>query len=175
MSWSERLHHLRTRLPDREQIFAARWAKPFAPLFDKPYFWHLSRRKVALSVAIGLFCGLMPGPTQMISAFIVAYILRAQLPVAMFTTLYTNPFTYLPLYYTAYELGRWVLGLPPQPLVLPQWHQWQQEMALWLSAYGKPLLVGVPLLGSVFALVGYAVVHLVWRCRIVRRWQGRRR
>ena len=62
------MRRLRHKLPDREQIFAARWAKPFAPLFDKPYFWTLNRRPAAGSVAGGMFGGLMPGPTQMISA-----------------------------------------------------------------------------------------------------------
>ena len=79
------MRRLRHKLPDREQIFAARWAKPFAPLFDKPYFWTLNRRQAAVSVAVGLFCGLMPGPTQMISALMVAYFLRTNLPVAVFT------------------------------------------------------------------------------------------
>lgn len=50
----------RFNLPQREQIFANRWSRPFAPLFDKPYFWTLNRRQAALSVAVGLFCGLMP-------------------------------------------------------------------------------------------------------------------
>jgi len=101
---------LRGRLPDRAKIFASRWTKPFAPLFDKPYFWTLNRRQAAVSVAVGMFCGLMPGPTQMLSALIVAYFLRTNLPVAVFSTLYTNPFTYMPLYYTGYKIGCLLLG-----------------------------------------------------------------
>lgn len=102
---------LRQKLPNRQQIFASRWSKPFAPLFDKPYFWTLNRRQAAVSVAVGMFCGLMPGPTQMLSALIVAYFLRTNLPVAVFSTLYTNPITYMPLYYAAYKIGSLILGV----------------------------------------------------------------
>ncbi|WP_232507516.1 DUF2062 domain-containing protein [Neisseria weixii] len=102
---------LRQKLPNRQQIFSSRWSKPFAPLFDKPYFWTLNRRQAAVSVAVGMFCGLMPGPTQMLSALIVAYFLRTNLPVAVFSTLYTNPITYMPLYYTAYKIGSLILGV----------------------------------------------------------------
>lgn len=35
---------------------------------------------------------------------------RVNLPIALLTTLYTNPFTILPLYVLAYKLGTWVLG-----------------------------------------------------------------
>ena len=43
------------KLPTREKIFASRWFKPFAHLFDKPEYWAFKRDKVALSVAIGFF------------------------------------------------------------------------------------------------------------------------
>ncbi|MCP2039566.1 uncharacterized protein (DUF2062 family) [Neisseria sp. HSC-16F19] len=157
----------RRRLPSQEDIFASRWLKPLAPWFDKPYFWHLNRRQAASAVAVGLFCGLMPGPTQMLSALMVAYFIRTHLPLAVFTTLYTNPFTYLPLYYLAYTLGHWVLyqGPPQADLVLPDWGSegyWQQ-WAAWFGQFGKPLLAGVPLLGGIFAAIGYVAVSQLYR------------
>ena len=48
------------KLPTREKIFASRWFKPFAHLFDKPEYWAFKRDKVALSVAIGLFAVCCP-------------------------------------------------------------------------------------------------------------------
>ena len=79
------------KLPTREKIFASRWFKPFAHWFNKPEYWAFSRDKVALSVAIGLFCGMLPAPTQFFSALMLAYVLRTQVPIALFSTLYTNP------------------------------------------------------------------------------------
>lgn len=157
---------LRQKLPNRQQIFAARWSKPFAPLFDKPYFWTLNRRQAAVSVAVGMFCGLMPGPTQMLSALIVAYFLRTNLPVAVFSTLYTNPITYMPLYYAAYKIGSLILGVEAaDSLEFPSWWDTHffSELGTWLLGAGKPLLVGVPVLGSILAVIGYVAVLVSWR------------
>ncbi|MCF7522153.1 DUF2062 domain-containing protein [Neisseria sp. ZJ106] len=167
---------LRQHLPSREQIFASRWSKPFAPLFDKPYFWQLNRRQAALAVAVGMFCGLMPGPTQMLSALMVAYILRTNLPVAVFTTLYTNPLTYMPLYYAAYRIGASILGGGEAEWAFPDWHgsSFLAELWQWLLGAGKPLLIGVPVLGLSLALTAYFSVLLVWRCHTCRRWQKRK-
>ena len=44
----------------------------FAPRLADPDLWHLNRKSTARAVAIGLFCGLIPGPLQMISAAICA-------------------------------------------------------------------------------------------------------
>ncbi|MCS4532956.1 MULTISPECIES: DUF2062 domain-containing protein [Neisseria] len=167
----------RKKLPKREQIFASRFTKPFAPMFDKHYFWTLNRRQAAVSASVGLFCGLMPGPTQMLSALIVAYFLRTNLPVALFTTLYTNPLTYMPLYYLAYKIGALILGLDQNAaLVFPSWDggHFLSESWTWLVGAGKPLLVGVPVLGTILAVAGYFAVLGLWRLRTTRLWHKRK-
>ncbi len=75
-----------------------------------PNLWHLHRRSVSGGVAVGMFCGLIPAPFQMISAALMSVLFRVNLPVAIFTTLYTNPFTTIPLYWVAYMLGALVTG-----------------------------------------------------------------
>ncbi len=168
---------LRHKLPNSEQIFASRWTRPLAPLFDKPYFWTLNRRQAAVSVAVGMFCGLMPGPTQMLAALIVAYFIRTNLPVAAFTTLYTNPITYMPLYYAAYKIGSLILGTEvADSLQFPAWSDahFFAELGDWLMGAGKPLLIGVPVLGSILAIIGYFTVLLVWRLRTQYHWKQRK-
>lgn len=167
---------LRHKLPKREQIFASKWLQPLAPLFDKPYFWTLNRRQAAVSVAVGMFCGLMPGPTQMLSALMVAYWLRTNLPVAVFTTLYTNPVTYMPLYYLAYKIGSWLLGSREDSFSFPAWSDshFVEDLVVWLSGAGKPLLIGVPVLGLILATAGYFLVLLGWKLHTQYHWRKRK-
>src|SRR3989339_396929 len=59
-------------LPHHETVKDHRWLKPFGGWLHHPNLWHLHRRSVAGGGAIGLFCGLIPGPVQMISAALLA-------------------------------------------------------------------------------------------------------
>jgi hypothetical protein len=87
-----------------------------------------------------------------ISAVLLAILFRVNLPVAAFTTLYTNPFTIVPLYLLAYEIGILITGSSSDTtavLAIPDVH-WQSafvEVWNWLVALGKPLLVGLPQAG----------------------------
>ena len=64
--------HLHRYLPTPEAILAKPWCAPFRPWLGHPSLWHLNRRSIPGAVAIGLFCGLIPGPFQMLSALILA-------------------------------------------------------------------------------------------------------
>ena len=93
----------------------------FGGWLHHPNLWHLNRRSVPGAVAIGLFCGLIPGPLQMIGALLLAIPLRKNLPVALLLTLYTNPLTIVPLYVLAYGYGQFLLGatngaMPIEPI-----------------------------------------------------------
>ncbi|OGS98097.1 MAG: hypothetical protein A3F73_11575 [Gallionellales bacterium RIFCSPLOWO2_12_FULL_59_22] len=168
-------------LPHHETVKNHRWIRPFGGLLHHPNLWHLHRRSVAGGVAVGLFCGLIPGPLQVISAALLAVLLRVNLPVAAFTTLYTNPFTILPLYVLAYELGAWVSGAGNGTeiagLSFPElhWHNWAGEMWNWLAMLGKPFLVGLPLLALGLAVSGYFAVRIAWRLAVIWKWRARKR
>lgn len=165
---------IRKRLPDHDTILRQRWLGPVRHLLHHPNLWHLHRRSVAGGVAIGLFCGLIPGPLQMISAALLAVLFRVNLPVAVFTTLYTNPFTIVPLYLLAYEIGRLVVGAPGSAVVpaFPElhWSDGGAQVWAWLMALGKPLLVGLPLLAIGLAGIGYVAVRIMWRLYVMWKW-----
>ncbi|MBK9160576.1 MAG: DUF2062 domain-containing protein [Nitrosomonadales bacterium] len=171
----------RRLLPHHDTVKSQRWLRPFAGWLHHPNLWHLHRRSVAGGVAIGLFCGLVPGPLQMISAALLAIWLRVNLPVAAFTTLYTNPFTIVPLYVLAYKIGAWLTGVrngaAVEQLSLPDmhWHNWAEELWGWLLQLGKPLLVGLPLLAAGLAIGGYFAVRLAWRIAVILKWRARER
>jgi uncharacterized protein (DUF2062 family) len=168
-------------LPDHDALIRQRWLKPFGGLLRRPGLWHLNRRSVAGGLATGLFCGLVPGPLQMISAAALAILLRVNLPVAAFTTLYTNPITIIPLYALAYQLGSWVSGEEGEeavkPLSIPEltWHDGLNQFWIWLSSLGKPILLGLPLLGGLLAIFGYLLVRCLWRLAVISKWQARSR
>ncbi len=171
---------LRDRLPSHEAIRKSRWIRPFGSLLHHPNLWHLHRRSVAGGVGIGLFCGLIPGPLQMISAAVLAILFRVNLPVAVFTTLYTNPLTILPLYALAYEYGALVIGHhngDAVRLALPEvsWSNWQTVLPHWFESLGQPFAVGLPLLAATLAIVGYFTVRVVWYWTVVLEWKRRAR
>jgi len=167
-------------LPHHETIKSHRWIKPFGGLLLHHNLWHLHRRSVAGGVAVGLFCGLIPGPLQMISAALMAVIFRVNLPVAAFTTLYTNPLTIVPLYALAYELGKWVSGAHngvtmAQPSFSElHWHNLMSELWGWVVMLGEPFLIGLPLLALSLAFVGYFAVRVAWRAVVIWKWHRRK-
>jgi uncharacterized protein (DUF2062 family) len=170
----------RKHLPHHETVRSHRWLKPFGGLLHHPNLWHLHRRSVAGGVAIGLFCGLIPGPLQMISAALLAILFHVNLPVAAVTTFYTNPLTIVPLYVLAYELGRWVSGAPGGMAMAPpsfaelHWHNLMSELWDWLVALGEPFLIGLPLLALIFSFTGYFAVRLAWRGMVLWKWRRRK-
>lgn len=170
--------HLRKYLPDHEAVRNNRWLAPFENTLLHPRLWHLNRHSAAGGVAVGLFCGLIPGPFQMLGAAIFAVIFRVNLPLALFTTLYTNPFTIVPLYFAGYGIGRLVLGggefvAPPEWGDTGMW-AWVQALADWMAHLGKPLVLGLVLLASLLAATGYFGVRIAWRYYLVWAWRKRR-
>lgn len=172
--------HLRKYLPDHEAIRANRWLAPFGNTLLHPRLWHLNRRSAAGGFAVGLYCGLIPGPFQILGAAIFSVAFRVNLPLALFTTFYTNPFTIVPLYLLAYRLGRFALGdvggkfVPPPEFAAADLLEWTRAMGDWMLGLGAPLAVGVVLLANILAVLGYFVVRLGWRFYLIRVWRKRR-
>lgn len=171
-------------LPDHDVIRGNRYIARLGPWIQHPNLWHLNRRSAAGGVAVGLFTGLVPGsnPVQFTAAALVAIAARVNLPVAALVTLYTNPFTVLPLYYAAFRLGLFVLRenadtLPDMPLRSGDQSlgEWLSALAHWLGTVGKPLAVGLPLLALLLAVIGYFAMDWTWRLYVRCTWQNRRK
>ena len=164
-------------LPSHESIQQHRWAQPFGVWLKHHNLWHLHRRSVSGGVAVGMFCGLIPGPLQMIGAALLAVLFRVNLPVAMLTTIYTNPFTIVPLYFVAYQLGAFVTGqgsaVTDAHFVVPEmgWDNWFTVMLDWVFSLGKPFAIGLPLLAVVLSLLGYVSVRIGWRLWVMWQWR----
>ena len=171
--------HLRRLLPDIDKLRERRTLGMFGQQIFHPDLWRLNRRSVAGGVAAGLFCGLIPGPLQMGGAALCALWLRTNLPVALAVTLYTNPFTVVPLYLAAYQLGMLALPgsaaqAPPAPTITTDVAASLANISDWAASLGTPLLVGVPLLAALLAVAGYCAVRVLWNVQIRVAWWWRR-
>ena len=168
-------------MPNVDKVREMKALSMFGDTLFHPALWHLNRRSAAGGVAVGLFCGLIPGPLQMLGSAIACVFFRVNLPLALVTTLYTNPLTIVPLYLIAYEIGGFTLGARgfPTPPALPEW-EWahmigsMQAMSQWMMSLGAPLAVGLLLLASILAALGYATVRALWSVYLRRAWHARR-
>lgn len=177
--------HLIRKLTDRlrpavDRVTSSPSVQRFAPALADPDLWHLNRRSTARAVAIGLFCGLIPGPLQVISAIALCLWIRATLPLAVITTFYTNPLTIVPLYLVAYEYGRVFF---PASAAAPAFEMlpgtgvadFIPALGAWMIGLGKPLAIGLALLATTLAAAGWVAVRVGWRCHVVWAWRRRAR
>jgi uncharacterized protein (DUF2062 family) len=146
-------------LPSHDSIRQNRYVAWCGPWLQHHNLWHLHRRSAAGGVAAGLFAGLVPG-----------------------VTLYSNPFTIVPLYFTAFKLGQLVMlqggeQLPPLAFELEGkgFREWIPAALAWLTSVGKPLIVGLPLLALLLAVIGYFTVDRLWQLHVRCEWSRRRR
>lgn len=173
---------LRKILPSHETIANHPHLSRLGHRVRHPSLWHINRRSVAGAVAAGLLTGLIPGsnPVQFLAAAIAAMIARVNLPIAMLTTLYSNPFTIVPLYWVAYKIGavftaedtqampKAELSLLDKPVA-----EWGSAVVHWLLGIGKTLGIGLPLLGLTLGIVGYYTVFYGWRLVMIWEWRQR--
>ncbi|MBI3374278.1 MAG: DUF2062 domain-containing protein [Betaproteobacteria bacterium] len=172
----------RKYLPTSESVRDHKVLGRFGAWLHHPNLWHLNRGSVSGGVAVGMFAGLVPGPLQMLTAALLAIPLRVNLPVALLTTLYTNPFTIVPLYLIAYQFGRLLGGGEhPAAQIDPFEMEWSDLFGSlvslwdWTLMLGKPLAIGLVALALTLAAAGWIAVQIGWRAYVVLAWRARRR
>jgi len=178
---------LRRMLPPPDVLRRSRWLRWLGPALYDPRLWRMSRRGVALGMALGVFFGLLVPIAQIPLAAGAAVALRANVPTAIASTLVTNPVTFAPLYFVAWHLGTRVLGEPDLAVPVPEvvepdaqadarpGESWLQQTKRRVTGVGKPLLVGLPILATAVGLLTYAVVSGLWYLKVVWAWRARRR
>ena len=153
----------------REQILGSRWLRPFAHLFSHPSLWHLNRRSVPRALALGLFVAFILPIGHFALAALLAVPVRANVPLAAAATLSVNPLTIPPIYFAAYKLGGLVLHLHPHHAIGKVAHGFGETI---LTASG-PTALGLVIFAVISAITGYTLGTLLWRLRLVRRWESR--
>ncbi|MCZ8170257.1 MAG: DUF2062 domain-containing protein [Novosphingobium sp.] len=158
-------------MPRREELEHNRWVRPFA---RRPELWRFTRRSVPRGVAVGLLVGifaLIPG-IQIVGAALLCVPCRGNIPLAALMTFLSNPAT-TPLilagsiwlgnklgfhadvdtFYALYESGAG----------MRQWGGWL------LSDAAPAMLLGLFIVSTISASIGYLVAAFAWNARIRRR------
>ena len=174
---------------DRDSLLQTRLLKPHAERLSHPDLWRMKSESVARGVALGMFFGVLIPIAQIFFAAAVAVFFRGNIAVAAVATLVTNPFTFPLVYFLAIKLGRLVLGhntpIPPEILMhsqaifdtaLMQQPAWWNRVLDWFMTAGGELIVGLAIIASGSAVIGYFGVKAgfaIWRR--FRLWRRSRR
>ena len=140
-------------------------------LLHDPNLFHLNRHSVSVAFFVGFFCAFLPLPGQMAIAAAAALMFRCNLPLASALVWVSNPLTIPPMFYAAYEFGRWILNTPSVEFTIEFSWQWVTNE---LGMIWQPLLVGSLLSGLVFGALGYITLQLFWRWNVVNSWKKRK-
>lgn len=166
--------------PAADQVASHPMLKWLGPMLTRPTLWHFNRRSIALGLAIGVFWGLLIPLAQIPFAAVMAILLRANLPVVVASTLVTNPFTFAPVYFLAYQVGLGVLGVESGEVSEDVLAEQVQQISLtstdWISRIaeiGAPLFTGLFIFAFVGSILCYVTILLVWRVIVV--WKQRKR
>jgi hypothetical protein len=170
-------------LPSAEALRANRWLRWLGPALHHPKLWHISRRGLALGMALGVFFGLLIPLAQIPLSAAAAVALRANVPAAVASTLVTNPVTFGPIYYAAWRVGSAMLGepgdtAPPSQVAAaeeeePVDESWWRTATRRVLGVGKPLLLGLVIIATAIGVATYFLVSAAWKLAVL--WKRHRR
>lgn len=157
---------LKKFMPDPHEIKNYKALRIFGELLHDPNLWHMSRRSVAGAFAVGLFFAWWPVPFQMVLAAGGAILLRTNLPLSVALVWITNPVTMPPMFYAAYVVGTWMLGVPEMSFKIELSMEWLMHG---MAAIWKPFLTGCLTLGVVSSVLGYFGINYIWRHSVLKK------
>lgn len=159
-------------MPSREELEAVPMVRPLAL---RQELWRFTRRSVPRGVAVGLLVGifaLIPG-IQIVGAALLCVPSRGNIPIAAAMTFLSNPATTPFILAGSLMLGN-AMGYHADLITLNAMMDKGAgvgEWSYWLLSDAAPaLLIGLFIVSTVSAVVGYLVSALVWRW-----WVGRKR
>ena len=166
---------LHRAMPKREELEANRFVAPFA---RRQELWRFTRRSVPRGVAVGLLVGifaLIPG-IQIIGAALMCVPCRGNIPIAAAMTFLSNPATTPLILAASIYIGN-KLGFHADISTfygLYEHGAGMREWAYWLLSDAAPaLLIGLFIISTVVAAIGYLVSSFVWGWWIGHKWRVR--
>lgn len=165
-------------MPRREQLAEHRLLGRYAGRVLRPDLWRFTRRSVPRGVGLGLFVGILimiPG-VQIAGAALLCIPFRANVPIAVLMTFISIPVTTPAFVAAGYFVGNRILQyehLAPKSPMSATTQTWLAEQLQWLVAASVPAILGLFVIASAFAGVGYIVSGVGWRLWIARKWRRR--
>ncbi|MCK9543271.1 MAG: DUF2062 domain-containing protein [Novosphingobium sp.] len=162
-------------IPSREQLEENRYVRPLA---RRQELWRFTRRSVPRGVAIGLLVGifaLIPG-VQIVGAALMCVPFRGNIPIAAAMTFLSNPattpFILASSLYVGNRLGfhadmATFMTLLNNGAGFDDWFRWL------LSDAAPALVIGLFIIASVSAGIGYLVSSVIWRWWVGRKHRAR--
>ena len=161
---------IKKHIPRAEKILEYPLLRRMQPFLSTPELWHLHRRSASGACFIGLFCAFLPLPGQTIIAAALAFGFRCNLPISISLVWVTNPLTICPMFFFAYRLGAWLLGIEATET---RWELSWDALAVQFSAVWWPLITGSLVCGWVTGISSMVAARLLWRLHVIRRWRYR--
>ena len=160
------------RYTDREGLARNRFLKPIAHRFLSPELWRFTRRNVPRGVALGLFAGFVIPIGQIFLALVLAFTVRANVPIASGVTLVTNPLTFPFWIWAANRAGHKVLSFAPETSAALLQNDGIMSLGGIFEAAGSTVL-GFLLFATLFPPIGYFLTKWFWRYAMGRRRKKR--
>jgi len=151
-------------MPKPKEVRKHRFIKLFGSLLHDANLWHLNRRSVSGAFAVGLFSAFIPVPVQMLLAAAIAIVVRVNLPIAVGLVWITNPVTIPFILFLAFKIGILITGSSITPIEI------EFTIESFQNGLGNvwfPVLVGCIILAIVSSIIGYLLIHLVWRIKVI--------
>ena len=154
-------------VPTRESLEQNRFIRPFAGRVLHSELWRFTRRSVPRGVALGLFVGTMIPLAHFVVATFLAVFIRANIPAALLATFVGFPVIYVGILALAYKIGNWLLNVDASTHIQPITQTMQAtqtgDLLERLTGAGLHTAVGLLIIATTLALVGYFATSLLWR------------
>lgn len=166
---------LRRLMPTHEQLEKSRFVRPF---LARPELWRLTRRSVPRGIAVGLLVGifaLIPG-IQVVGAAMLCVPSRGNIPLAITATFLSNPATTPFILLASLYVGN-KLGFHADIATLEALYKHGASLGEWLSWLrsdaAPAMLLGLFVISTVAASIGYVISALLWRGMVARKRRRR--
>ena len=143
----------------------------FGDRLTDSHLWSLNRHSITAAFGVGVAVSFIPLPVHLGLVVMLAIWWRLNVAVAIAGTYFVNPFTVVPVYFTCYRVGSWLLRYHPQHFRFRFSWNWIEHG---LGPAWKPFLVGCLVCGVITGIAGRFTLEFIWRVVTMHRYRTRR-